>query len=114
MTGPEDQIPAARTDKKAVLTVVSGGIVALMVLAGCVEVPELDRAVPAWVDDAPYPDLVPIGPDITQRIPPDERASEIGDDLSARRDRLLRLARALNTPVIDDATRTRMDGGVAR
>ncbi len=84
-----------------------------MVLTGCVEVPELDRAVPAWVDDAPYPDLVPIGPDITERIPPEERAAEIGDSLIARRNRLLRQARALNVPVLDDATRARMEKGVA-
>ncbi len=102
-----------RADRKAIPTAITAGLAVLVVLAGCVDVPELDRAVPAWVNDAPYPDLVPIGPEITDRIPPEQRAAEIADNLSARRDRLLRHARALNVPVLDDATRARMARGVA-
>jgi hypothetical protein len=112
MTAAEDQTTPVRADNKVIPSAISAGFAALVVLAGCVDVPELDRAVPAWVNDAPYPDLVPIGPDITERIPPKARAAEIGDNLSARRDRLLRHARALNGPVLDDATRARMKRGV--
>lgn len=86
--------------------------VSLGVLGGCIQVPELDQAVPDWVATADYPALVPLGPDILVATPPAEQAEEIGDDLNARAERLKARARALDGAVIDEAARDRMDAGV--
>lgn len=85
-----------------------------LILSACIDVPELDRAVPDWVEAAPYPPLVSLdGLQSGQPLPQDE-ATAAQDALQARADRLKRRAAALNTPVVDDETRSRMADGVSQ
>ncbi len=87
----------------------------LVGLGACVDAPELDRAVPGWVDDAPYPELIPLGPDILTAVPPEDQSQEIGDRLTARADGLkTRAGRLQAAPVLDEETRKRMAEGVSR
>jgi hypothetical protein len=84
----------------------------LLLLGNCTDVPDLGAAVPGWVDDAPYPDLLPLGTALTPLPRPAEAAETINADLAARTARLQERARALQAPVVDDATRRRMDAGI--
>ena len=87
------------------------GVILFLLLASCIEVPELDRAVPDWVDAAEYPELVSL--DGVQNEPaPEDEAEALEDQLTARANRLKRKADGLNQPVVDPDTRRRMADGV--
>jgi len=81
----------------------------LTALAGCIQVPELEQAVPEWVATADYPELIPLGDEFTTQTTPLDQAEEIETELSARRTRLQAKAKALNTPVLSEAERARLD-----
>ena len=86
---------------------------ALILLGNCVEVPELDATVPTWVDDAPYPDLVPIEAAMVSLPRPVDQREEINETLNARADGLRARADALRRPVIDKNAKDRMSEGVS-
>lgn len=81
-----------------------------MGLAGCLDAPELDDRVPASVQDADYPALVPL--DSVLRGVSQEKATKEADDLAARVDRLRQKADRLSGPVLDDASRDRLNDTV--
>lgn len=70
-------------------------LTAALLVTGCIAVPELDQAVPNWVDEAEYPKLIPIGPELLNAPAPREAATEIEQDLTTRAERLRRRAEAL-------------------
>ncbi|SFE65688.1 hypothetical protein SAMN04515678_11340 [Roseivivax sediminis] len=82
----------------------------LALLAGCATFPEVEAVESADVDTADYPRLVNIDTLIARTAPratPDLRAG-----VEARAAGLRARADALRGPIIDDATRARMDAGV--
>lgn len=78
-------------------------------ISGCIEVPELDKAVPEWVNSADYPVLLPLGPDLLTQVTPTDQAAEIEQELIARSARLKTRAAALNAEVLSEAERDRLD-----
>lgn len=84
-----------------------------MAVAGCVAVPELDRAISDEARLAPYPDLIPVET-IRAEVPEPRIADDTGPDLQARAEALQRRADALRGPVIDAGTRARMARGIDR
>lgn len=85
---------------------------ALVLLAGCVDVPELTERVPPSLERASYPALVPLerllGPELNRQ----EEDQQITDQLKARQANLRRRADALRGDVVDAQTRQRMTQGV--
>jgi hypothetical protein len=81
---------------------------ALAVLAGCIDVPELDRAIEEAAADAVTPDLRPIDPADYADTPPAEAQAEINTALGERAGDLAARAEALPDTIIDEATRARM------
>ena len=79
--------------------------------AACIDVPELDQAVPDWVESSKYPELVSLDGLQTGPLPGDE-AEELEDELIARQSGLKRRAGALSGPVVDAETRARMADGI--
>lgn len=84
----------------------------LLGLAGCAPFPTLDARLPAADRSAPYPDLVPLAPLLAQngstaRITPQSVTS-----FEARAALLRARANGLRAPVVDPATRVRMQRGV--
>ncbi|MEX0286295.1 MAG: hypothetical protein AB3N23_16940 [Paracoccaceae bacterium] len=67
-----------------------------LALSACIEVPELDQAVPDWVDKAPYPELVMLDGLQQSEPSPETEALELEQTLTARADRLRRRAASLN------------------
>lgn len=90
------------------------GVAAIVLLAGCADVPELDAQIPDAYLTAPYPDLVPLDLALVALPPPQQAAERLETSLQGRREALRARARALQTPVIDQATRDRMAAGVRR
>lgn len=86
--------------------------VTLTLLGACTQVPELDASLPKGLKNADYPDLVPIETLISAEVAPQERVETQRDDLQARRDLLKARAKQLNTAVVDQKTRDRMNAGV--
>ena len=91
--------------------ILPGLLLMLLQAAACSEVPELDAAVPAWVDDADYPAVVPLDSALAQAPLVPEQAADIEKDVSARVARLKARAAALNAPIVDGTARTRMESG---
>lgn len=86
--------------------------VVLALLGACTAVPELDATLPAGLKNAEYPALVPLETLLLPESDQMEDAETQRSDLEARRDSLKARAARLNTPVVDDETRTRMNAGV--
>ncbi len=84
---------------------------ACLCLPGCIDVPELDSAVPDWVDASDYPELVSLD-GVQAGLPPGKAAEDLEDELTARASRLRRKADELNRPVVDPNTQARMSDGV--
>ncbi|MCV6586360.1 MAG: hypothetical protein OIF47_12550 [Marinibacterium sp.] len=80
----------------------------LLALAGCISVPELDRAVPEDVERAPYPEPMPLDPAVFAPRPPGPDRDALNAELLARREAAEARAAALDAPSIDDETRARM------
>ncbi|UMA65908.1 hypothetical protein LVO79_05465 [Roseivivax marinus] len=87
--------------------------VGTLVLAGaCVQFPEIEAAESAYVPGAAYPDLVPI--ETLLASTPARATPEMRGAVESRADALRRRAAGLDGPVIDDATRARLDQGIQR
>ncbi len=105
-----DLKPAQIAKHRRVLMAI--GLVCPLLLAACSEVPELDAAVPDWVDNADYPDLVPLDRALANAPLPQTQSAEIEEDVTARAERLRARAERLNTTIVDEQTRERMNSGV--
>jgi hypothetical protein len=81
------------------------------VLAGCTDLPP--RPDVEARRDTGYPALIP-AQQITGRVPPPTPEADPASDLFPRAERLRARAAQLGGPVIDDATRDRMETGVTR
>lgn len=90
-------------------------IIALAIasLAGCTEAPGRTGDMTAAQRHAPYPALIPARR-ITARVPAPSPEADTAADLDRRAARLRARAAGLSAPVIDDATRARMQTGVVR
>ena len=86
-------------------------VLALGLMAGCTQFPELDAKVGEQDRTATYPDLIPVD-EITSGIPPAAITPETGEDLDARTDALRARADRLRGDVIDEDTRRRMQSGI--
>lgn len=86
---------------------------AIAALAGCSDAPPLSDDISEAQRDAAYPALIPADR-ITGRVPPPSAAARDAAPTQARAARLRARAARLTTPVIDDATRDRMQTGVVR
>jgi len=89
-------------------------VAALLFATACTQLPELDATVPAHLQNAPYPDLIPLDGSLAAEQLPRDQAEPIEQSLAARRSRLQARARELDGPVVDPAARKRMQGGVSR
>ncbi|MFO7757849.1 MAG: hypothetical protein R6V26_05095 [Roseovarius sp.] len=85
--------------------------VVLAALAGCTDLPPLPDA--EAQRDTGYLALIPAD-QITGRVPPPGPGADAAPDLIPRAERLRARAARLGGPVIDDATRDRMQTGVVR
>lgn len=106
--------PAPRTGPRPAPSPAIGIAIAalgLAVLAGCTDAPSLPDA--ETQRDTGYPALIPAH-QITGRVPPPGPGADAASDLIPRADRLRARAARLGGPVIDDATRDRMQTGVVR
>lgn len=83
-------------------------LVLVLGMGGCVEFPALDGVVDDTTRNAPYPDLVPLGPILAQA---DAAAPgrDPGAGILARAAALSARAARLRGPVIDGGTRARME-----
>ncbi|WP_121064041.1 hypothetical protein [Chachezhania antarctica] len=70
-------------------------LVAALCLSACEKVPGLDDPLPPDLEKADYPALVPLPPSLFDVTSPDDDASEVEADLSARASRLKSRANAL-------------------
>lgn len=84
----------------------------ILLIAACARVPELGAVVPPDLRNAPYPQLIPLGPELTTPQDPTAEAEALSDALNGRAERLKRRARALSqAEVVDDAAKARMQAG---
>jgi len=88
-------------------------LAAATLITGCANVPELDEGMEDWVRDADYPQLQPLDGLQTGVPLPAQQAADLEQQMVARRNRLQARARALNAPIVDDASEARMQAGVA-
>ena len=90
-------------------------IALLCVTTGCTQFPELDATLDQATLDAPYPDLVPLGPLLTQADGMAQTGQTSAAALASFDSRLARLraqANRLRGPVVDRVTRARMARGI--
>lgn len=88
--------------------------ITILVVSACTEVPELDSTIPGHIRKAPYPKLVPLDRALISAPLPQVRSEELEKSLAARQARLQARARDLNSPVVDAASRKRMQDGVGQ
>jgi hypothetical protein len=89
-------------------------LLALALLAACASFPKLDGAATRAAPSGPYPALVPLDALLAEAGAPG-RGVEASQGLQARAAALKARAAALRgRPVIDRATRARLDAAVAR
>jgi hypothetical protein len=89
-------------------------VFATLWLTACTQIPELDKAVPNWVHKADFPELTALDPSVTTKTLPQDDSEKIAQEMTARQDRLERKAKRLNSPVLDNATQTRMNNGISQ
>jgi len=104
---PEDSTHM-RTSSRPVIAAL-----AIAALAGCSDVPPLSDDIARTQRDAAYPALIPADR-ITGSVPPPSAEARDAAPTEARAARLRARAARLDAPVIDDATRDRMQTGVVR
>ena len=83
-----------------------------MLRAACTDVPELDGAAPADLSNAPYPRLIPLDTEFRSEPPPGNEGEQLASAMAARRADLLRKARELQAPIVDEETEERMRQGI--
>jgi len=79
---------------------------------GCIQAPELDDALTEDAHDADYPILQPLRPEDFAGPTPAEAQADIQAPLDSRVSSLQTRANALRRPVVDDATRKRLEDGI--
>lgn len=89
-------------------------ILGLTGLCACAQAPQIDGAFGAVDRDAPFPDLIPLaqltaGTGTPARITPETNAA-LANRIAALRARAARL----RGPVVDNATRAKMNAAIAR
>ncbi|WP_428928461.1 hypothetical protein [Marinibacterium sp. SX1] len=98
--------PLRRTARAAMLA--GMGAMALA-LAGCIEVPALDRAGDPDVTGGDYPALIPLGPVVAASVDPVATGTELQGDLAGRVARLQGRADSLRRDeVLDPEARQRL------
>ena len=80
-------------------------------LAACTPFPELEGAQTPGVAEAPWPDLLPLGPLLAEAAPP-RATPEQQEGLETRASALRARAAGLQGPVVDAQTRARVAAGV--
>ncbi len=89
-------------------------LAAISALASCTDFPDLDATASDRARAAPYPRILPLG-QILARATTGAQAGLVLGNLPARLTRLrARAARLRGQPVIDDATRARLQAALAR
>ncbi|MBU2357509.1 MAG: hypothetical protein KKB02_01030 [Alphaproteobacteria bacterium] len=86
----------------------------LIALCGCATPPALDDRISAAAAAAPYPTLQPLAPLLTQAAQPPRITAQTTSATQGDAAGLRARAAALRGPVVDAATRTRMQQGLAR
>lgn len=87
---------------------------ALCAAQACTQVPALDETVTDDLRQAAYPALVPLGTALPPLPAPQDEAARLESALNGRRDNLKSRTGALQSQIIDEKTRKRMDEGVNR
>ncbi|WP_394154086.1 hypothetical protein [Loktanella salsilacus] len=85
-----------------------------LLLAGCADAPSLDGRISAAAAAAPYPQLQPLAPLLAQAAQPGRITATSTAQMDGSTAGLRARAAALRGPVIDAATRARMQQGIAR
>ena len=85
-----------------------------LALAGCAEAPSLDGRISAAAAAAPYPVLQPLAPLLAQAAQPGRITPQTPRQLEGGAAALRARAAALRGPVVDAATRARMQAAAAR
>jgi hypothetical protein len=86
----------------------------LMLLAGCADAPSLDGRISAAAAAAPYPQLQPLAPLLAQAALPGRITPASTVQMDGNTAGLRARAAALRGPVVDAATRARMQRAIAR
>lgn len=81
-------------------------------VSGCTQVPELNATVPKTLHNTHFPKLIQLDGSLATKTIPQQQSEEIGQAIADRSDRLQARAQALDTVIIDPATRKRMQDGV--
>ncbi len=92
--------------------VFTSGLILVGLASACAQFPELDGEISQNAAEKPYPKLLPV--ETLHMSTPEPRITpETGADIQTRVDALQRRADAIRGPVIDPATRQRMEAGVS-
>ncbi|ETX13042.1 hypothetical protein OCH239_13590 [Roseivivax halodurans JCM 10272] len=83
-----------------------------LALAACTTFPEIDAAETPGIDNAPYPDLVPI--ETLLAAEPPRATPELRAGVESRASALRGRASALQGPIVEPETRSRMRTGIDR
>lgn len=89
-------------------------IAILALLAACTQVPELQDTVNSDMRNADFPDLVPLDSTLGPAINPEDEASKLQNELVGRREHLRNRASQLQSKVVDDTTRDRLNSGISQ
>ena len=89
-------------------------VLVLIALCGCAAPPALDGRISAAAAAAPYPTLQPLAPLLARATQPPRITAQTTSGTQGNAAGLRARAAALRGPVVDPATRTRMQQGVAR
>lgn len=100
----KSHVPASRIRTRVALLLACG-------VAACTQFPEIDAVETPGVENAPYPELLPL--DTLLESGPPRATPEMRGDVEARAAALKARAAGLDGPVVDDATRSRMARGVS-
>lgn len=87
-------------------------LVPVLVLTGCTQFPELDGTIRPELENAAYPELVPLEPILAAAAPSTLDPVEIEAGLDGRIAGLRARASQMRGTVISDADKKRLDAGV--
>ena len=89
-------------------------LILCLLLGGCADAPSLDGRISAAAAAAPYPTLQPLVPLLARAAAPGRITPQTTSAAQGEAAGLRARAAALRGPVIDAATRARMQRGIAR
>ena len=84
----------------------------LIALSACAQFPELDGTIAPELENAPFPDLVPLAPLFAQADATSNNAPDVEAALTPRLAALIARAARLRGPVLSTAERARLTRGV--